>query len=46
MFGINKILELKEILESISSTLYFTDKDTKLPLEKSKTELDPMFFPM
>lgn len=42
---INKILELREILESIYSSLHFTDNDTKRPLEKPKIELEPMFFP-
>lgn len=43
--GINKIWELKENLEIIYLTLHFTDNNTKLPLEKSKIELDPVFFP-
>lgn len=43
--GINKICEPKVILESIYLTFHPTDNDTKLVLEISKIELDPVFFP-
>lgn len=42
--GFNKIWELNEILESIYCTLLFMDNDIKLPLEKSKIEIDLVFF--